>query len=173
MKKRATRILVCMICILGWGYPAFTEQPLAPRGELRVVDKSVAAWAHLDWNVFDHLIEIDKDGEVVPGLAQSWRWLDERTLELTLRQGVKFHNGEPFDAEIVKLNWQEHIRFEQPNILGKHMNFKSGSRLDIRDPYTVLFFFPEPDGGVLQKLAHMHIANRQFYREFGWGEKEW
>jgi hypothetical protein len=33
--------------------------------------------------------------------------------------------------------------------------------------------FPEPDGGALHKLAHLHIANRQFYREFGCGEKSW
>jgi hypothetical protein len=94
-------------------------------------------------------------------------------LELTLHQGVRFHNGEVFDAEIMHLNWQEHIRFEQPNILGKHMSFKPGSRLDIVDAHMVRLVFPEPDGGALHKLAHLHIANRQFYREFGWGEKSW
>ena len=44
---------------------------------------------------------------------------------------------------------------------------------DILDAHTVRLVFPAPDGGVLYKLAHMHIANRQFYREFGWGEKGW
>jgi hypothetical protein len=33
--------------------------------------------------------------------------------------------------------------------------------------------FPEPDGGVLAKLTYMHLGNRQFYREFGWGEESW
>lgn len=37
----------------------------------------------------------------MPGLALSWQWLDDRTLEVKLRRGVKFHNGEVFDAEIV------------------------------------------------------------------------
>jgi len=165
--------LMLVLSAFGWSTGGVGEEVPRPRGELRVVDRNTAAWGHLDWNIFDHPLEVDKDGRLVPGLATSWRWLDDRTLELTLREGVRFHNGEIFDAEVLKLNWQEHIRFEQPNILGKHMNFKPGSRLDILDSHTVRLVFPEPDGGALHKLTHMHIANRQFYREFGWGEKSW
>jgi hypothetical protein len=78
---------------------------------------------------------------------------------------------ESFDAEIVKLNWDENFRLRQPHMQGQIMNFKPGSRLEIVDPQTVRLVFPEPDGGALAKLSNMHIANRQFYREFGWGEK--
>ncbi len=46
---------------------------------------------------------------------------------------------------------------------GEYFNFKPGSRLDILDPRTIRFVFPEPDGGVLAKLTLMHIGNRQFY----------
>jgi hypothetical protein len=53
------------------------------------------------------------------------------------------------------------------------MNFTPGSRLEIIDPHTVRFIFPEPDGGVLARLLLMHIGNRQFYRELGWGERHW
>lgn len=34
-------------------------------------------------------------------LATSWKWIDDRTLELELRRGVKFHNGDAFDADDV------------------------------------------------------------------------
>jgi ABC-type transport system substrate-binding protein len=173
MRKLLVGSIVLGLCILGWDASAVGEPFPAPRGELRVVDHSLQAWGWLDWNIFDHPLEVDHDGQLVPGLATGWRWLDDRTLELTLRQGVRFHNGEIFDAEIMHLNWQEHVRFAQPNILGKHMSFTPGSRLDILDAHTVRLVFPEPDGGVLHKLAHLHIANRQFYREFGWGEKSW
>src|SRR5207244_746323 len=47
--------------------------------------------------LFDHLIERDFDGRLVPGLAESWSIVDEQTIEFKLRQGVTFHNGEPFD----------------------------------------------------------------------------
>ena len=107
MKKCTTRILVFMICILGWSHAAFTEQPPAPRGELRIVDKNPMNWSWITANVFEHLFDLDKDAKLVPRLATSWRWLDDRTLEVTLRRGVKFHNGEVFNAEIIKLTWKE------------------------------------------------------------------
>ena len=83
-------------------------------GELRIVDKNPLNWVSIVYNVFEHLMELDKDGTLVPRLATGWRWLDDRTLEVTLRQGVTFHNGEVFDAEIVKLNWEENTRLRQP-----------------------------------------------------------
>ena len=130
-------------------------------------------WATIVLNIFEHLIEIDKDGKLVPGLATSWRWLNDRTLEVTLRQGVKFHNGEVFDAAIVKLNWEENLRLKQPFVNGEFMNFTPGSRLEIIDPQTVRFLFPAPDGGALARITSLHIGNRQFHTELGWGEKGW
>jgi ABC-type transport system substrate-binding protein len=162
-----------MLVTLGWGNRGMGEQVPAPRGELRIVDKNPKNWIVITFNVFEHLMEIDKDGQMMPRLATSWRWLNDRTLDVTLRQGVTFHNGEVFDAEIVKLNWEENTRLRQPHQGGEYMNFKPGSRLEIIDPYRVRFRFPEPDGGALVKMTMMHIGNRQFYREFGWGEKSW
>ena len=116
-----------------------------PRGELRIVDKSPRNWTWIAFNVLEHLIELDKEGKLVPGLATGWRWLDDHTLEVTLRQGVAFHNGEVFDAEIVKLNWDENIRSRQPHAV-EYLTFKPGSRLEIVDRYTVRFLFPNRTG---------------------------
>ena len=173
MYKRVLGGMVLVGCVLGWSVLSRGEQPPVPRGELRIVDKHPLNWIWIVYNVFEHLLEFDQDGTLVPRLATSWRWLDDRTLEFTLRQGVTFHNGEVFDAEIVKLNWEDVTRLQQPYLVGTFLNFKPGSRLEILDPYTVRFVFPEPDGGALTKLIYMHIANRQFYRDFGWGEKGW
>jgi ABC-type transport system substrate-binding protein len=174
MQKLVVGSIVLMCLALGWGNSGLGEPGLAPRGELRIVDKNPLHWTYFaNFNVFEHLIELDQEGALVPRLATSWRWLDERTLEVTLRQGVTFHNGEVFDAEIVKLNWEDNTRFQQPFRSGTYMNFKPGSRVEILDPYTVRFVFPEPDGGALTKLMFVHIGNRQFYRDVGWGEKRW
>jgi ABC-type transport system substrate-binding protein len=173
MKKRVVGCLVFLFVSLAWRKQSFGEQVPAPRGELRVVDRDPYNWAWITWNVFEHLVEIDKEGKLVPRLATSWQWLDDRTLEMTLRQGVKFHNGEVFDAEIVKLNWGENLRLRQPHRSGDYWNFKPGSRLEIIDPHTVRFVFPEPDGGAMARLVLMHLGNRQFHRDFGWGEKSW
>ncbi len=155
------------------GDESLAQKTPAPRGEIRVVDKSPLNWIWVTLNVFEHLMESDREGKLVPRLATSWRWLDDRTLEVKLRRGVRFHNGETFDEEIVKLNWVENTKYRQPHLSGSFMNFKPGSRVDIVDPYTVRFVFPEPDGGALVKIIWMHIGNRQFYQEVGWGEQHW
>ena len=52
--------------------------------------------------VWDTLIFRHPDTGVLTGnLATAWRWVDDRTLELDLRRGVKFHNGAEFDADDV------------------------------------------------------------------------
>ena len=173
VKQLIVGSIVLMLVTLGWGHRSLGEPGPAPRGEVRIVDKNPLNWVNIVYNVFEHLMELDKDGALVPRLATAWRWLDEHTLEVTLRQGVTFHNGEVFDAEIVQLNWEENTRLRQPFRPGTFLNFKPGSRLEILNPYTVRFVFPEPDGGALAKISFLHIGNRQFYREVGWGEKSW
>ncbi len=161
-----------VLCLL-WGPSGFGLEPFAPRGELRIVDTSPLNWLSIALNVFERLIEIDIDGNLDPGLATGWRWIDDRTLEVTLRQGVVFHNGEAFDAETVRLNWEAYAGLRQPQMMGEFMNFKPGSRLEVVDPSTVRFRFPEPDGAALVKLGRLHMANRQFHEEHGWGEQQW
>jgi ABC-type transport system substrate-binding protein len=170
------RILGSMILVgyaLGWSVPGIGEQPPAPRGELRIVDPHFLNFASIVWNVFEHLLEIDKDGQLGPRLATGWQWLDDRTLEVTPRQGVKFHNGELFDAEIVKLNVEETRNLRHMFHFGEYLRFQPGLQMEVRDPYTIRFRFPEPDGAALARLTFIHIANRQFYREGGWGDKHW
>jgi ABC-type transport system substrate-binding protein len=173
MHKLVVGSVIFVLCVLGWSAGGVGQEVSAPRGELRVVDKDPQNFAFIAWNIFDHLVEIDKDGTLVPRLATSWRWLDDRTLVMTLRQGVTFHNGEVFDAEIVKLNWDENLRLQQPHRSGDYWNFTPGSHVEILDPHTVRFVFPEPDGGAMARFILMHMANRQFHRELGWGEKSW
>ncbi len=56
----------------------------------------------LGQHVWDTLIYRDPNsGEYKGQLATSWTWTDDKTLDVELRQGVKFHNGEPFDADDV------------------------------------------------------------------------
>jgi ABC-type transport system substrate-binding protein len=160
MQRFIVGSVMFLLVTLGWGDRGLTEQAPAPRGELRVVDKHPWNWSWIVLNVFEHLIELDKEGQPVPRLATAWRWVNDRTLEMPLRRGVKFQNGEAFDAEIVKLNWEENTRLRQPLAIGSFMNFKPGSRLEVIDSYTIRFVFPEPDGGALAKLRAVHIANR-------------
>ena len=172
MHKLIVRSLALVLVTCGWGTRSRGEPMPAPRGELHIVDKSHVNWIWIASQIFEHLIELDKDGKMVPGLATGWRWRDDRSLEVTLRQGVTFQNGEVFDAEVVKLNWDENMRLHQPHAV-EYLTFKAGSTLEIVDPSTVLFRFPDPDGVALERLTWLHMANRQFYRDLGWVEENW
>lgn len=54
------------------------------------------------WQIFEPLVYHDtRTDELIPGLAESWQQLDPTTYEFKLRQGVTWHDGEPFTAEDV------------------------------------------------------------------------
>ena len=56
----------------------------------------------LQRSIWDGLLYLNQEtGEYEGNLATSWTWVDDTTLELKLREGVKFHNGEEFDADDV------------------------------------------------------------------------
>ena len=173
MKQLVVGSIVLVLVTLGWGASSVGEQRQAPHGELRVVDRDLSNFGAITFTIFEHLLELDQDGQLVPRLATGWQWLDDRTLEVRLRQGVKFHNGEVFDADIVKLNVEETNQLSHAFYLGQYLKFNPELRMEIRDPYTIRFHFPEPDGAALARLSYIHMANRQFFREFGWGEKHW
>jgi peptide/nickel transport system substrate-binding protein len=58
----------------------------------------------------DKLFDVTPDLKIVPQLATSYEWAaDNRSVVLKLRSGVKFHDGEPFNAEAVKFNIERHL----------------------------------------------------------------
>lgn len=65
---------------------------------------TILANNHVEQMVFDRLWEMDWAGgknEFIPSLATEWKYLDDGSLEIKLRKGVKFHDGSDFDAEDV------------------------------------------------------------------------
>ena len=59
------------------------------------------------YNVFETLTKINSDGSVAPLLAESWEVSpDLKTYTFKLRRGVRFHNGEPCNAQAVKFSFE-------------------------------------------------------------------
>ncbi len=52
-------------------------------------------------HIFGVLVQSDENSNLKPGLATSWKALDDTTWEFKLRKGVKFHDGSPFTAKDV------------------------------------------------------------------------
>ena len=91
--------------------------------------------------VYENLVDFD-NGEIVPGLAESWEYNDDQT-ELTfhLRQGVTFHNGEPFNAEAVKTNL-EHKQSNPSFYTLKGIT--DITEMEIVDDYTITLHHDHP-----------------------------
>ena len=149
---------------------AGSAPPPVLRGELRIVDKRrFDARYVVVQNTTERLVEIDRNGALAPRLATAWRWTNDRTLELTLRKGVRFHNGEVFSADIVKRNWDGLIALRQDRWGGDltWWAFAPEARLDILGPYRVRLVLPEPDVATMAKLAYWPMTNQEFYRKMG------
>jgi peptide/nickel transport system substrate-binding protein len=78
-------------------------QQIATSANLETVRERSNVGERVQTPIFENLIARNLQGklEPVPGLAESWKRIDERTVELVLRKGVKFHNGDEMNADDV------------------------------------------------------------------------
>ncbi|OGK95855.1 MAG: hypothetical protein A3I14_12200 [Candidatus Rokubacteria bacterium RIFCSPLOWO2_02_FULL_73_56] len=96
--------------------------------------------SNLGLNMFDTLIERDQSARIVPALAAAVpRNVAPTVWEVKLRKGVKFHNGEDFDAESVKFSIERLLK--QPR---GSSPFRPIDRVEIVDPYTVRIHTKKP-----------------------------
>lgn len=85
-------------------------------------------------NVFDALLVRDEQMRLAPSLAESWRAVSPTTYQFKLRRGVKFHNGEPFNAAAVKFSIERQL--SHPKSRAKAA-LAPVERVEIVDDYTV------------------------------------
>jgi peptide/nickel transport system substrate-binding protein len=113
----------------------------------------LVSWGAVGSQIFDGLIIRTPDMKLVPGLATKWEFLENNSkLRFTLRPNVKFHNGEPFDAEAVKFTFDRMLGDE-----GKkgpqQSNYNSIDKVVVVNPMTVDFIMKSPDPVLLTKLS--------------------
>src|SRR5512132_4614505 len=92
-------------------------------------------------HLFDTLIERDPNLKPVPALAAELpKLVSPQVWEVKLRRGVKFHNGEAFDAESVKFSLE---RVKLPAMRASS-NFRPIDRVEVVDPYTIRVHTSKP-----------------------------
>jgi peptide/nickel transport system substrate-binding protein len=103
-------------------------------------------------SVFDNLVERDYNGALVPILAESWSLPEPNTIDFKLRQGVTFHNGEPFNAASVKFSIDRLLApdLKSPLAGGWPKAFQS---VEVIDDYTARFHLSQPDATIFDALA--------------------
>ena len=142
-----------------------------PRGTLKVVDLFYPQGSVM-LNYGEGLVTVDKDNKWIPCLAEDWRWIDERTLDFMLRRGVTFHNGEKFNAEAVRINWEAYRRMKYPRVLSCTA-LDDDTEFSIIDDYTVRFTFPEPEGLAFVKFFLFIQIAPAFFSEHSFAANEW
>ena len=104
-------------------------------------------------NFYETLVRYD-NGEIIPGLAEKWEVSsDALTYTFTLKQGIKFSDGEELNAEVVKLNFDN-----MPAILGDSngvfgLNSTLLDEVTVVDEYTVAVKLTTPYYGALQDFT--------------------
>ena len=104
-------------------------------------------------NVLEGLTKIGMDGKVSALLAESWSVdPDGKLYTFKLKKGVKFHDGEAFDASDVKFSF-ERARAEGSTNKAKKAVFDNISRIDTPDPHTVILVLNNADGNFLFRMG--------------------
>jgi peptide/nickel transport system substrate-binding protein len=101
--------------------------------------------------VCDKLFDIDEKLNIVPQLALSHETsADGKEMTIKLRPGVKFHDGEPFDAEAAKFSLERHLTlqgsFRKPELAAL-------DHVDVVDPLTVRLVLKTPYSPLIAQLT--------------------
>lgn len=97
-------------------------------------------------NIFEGLVRIDQNGDILPGLATSWSISkDGRSYLFTLAGDVKFHDGTSFDAEDVRFSFNRARAAGSTN--AKKYIFEPIANIDVFDAHTIMITLkrPKPD----------------------------
>ena len=103
------------------------------------------------YQVFDRLVDVDDTLKVVPSVARSWKISpDGLTYTLTLRSGIKFHDGTPLDAAAVKYSLERNMTLDGSSRKNELAAIKSVTAVN---PTTVRLDLSAPFGPLLSILA--------------------
>jgi peptide/nickel transport system substrate-binding protein len=143
-----------------YGYDAFSLYPPTMTGQTDNQQSSVC---------LETLFRFDEKANLVPLLATGWKAnADAKTFTITLRKGVKFHDGSDFNAEICKWNL-DIIREKRPEL-------KSVTSVEVVDPYTIKLTLAKFNNLIITHLAGAAgqiVSKASFDKNGGqvWAEK--
>ena len=103
-------------------------------------------------NCWDTLLYRDpKDGTYKPMLATAWTWKDDTTLDLTIREGVVFHNGDPLGPEDVAFTFNYVLTPEARTVTRQNVDWMKS--VEVTGPHSVRIHLKAPFPAALEYLA--------------------
>jgi len=127
------------------------------------VTKVATSW-HVMRHMFDPLVWRDAEANIHPWLAKSWSRVDELTWKFDLRKGVKFHNGEEFDAHSAAYTLRRHLdsRSKQRWLYG----FLKDCNIKAEDKYTLVIQTKEPMRPLVRILSNCEMLPKEAAKDF-------
>ncbi len=121
----------------------------------------------LSRHIWDSLLYRDIETyEYKPLLAESYKWIDDTTMEFTLRRGIVFHNGEKFDADdvVYTLNWVSNPK----NGVKTQRNVSWIDRCEKTGEYKVRVYLKDPFPAALEYMSGpIPIYPDEYYKKVG------
>ena len=113
----------------------------------------------VNYNIFDGLVNFDKDLNPYPVLAESWKVVDDVTWQFNLRKGVKFHNGNVFNADDVVWSFNRAKTSEKSGFKG---SISAIEKVEKVDDFTVNIITKGPFPILLRKLSYLRIMDKEY-----------
>jgi peptide/nickel transport system substrate-binding protein len=119
------------------------------------------------FNLYDNLGLRDEQLKLTPGLATSWKLIDEKTWQFKLREGVVFHNGDPCTADDVKFYLERAIADNPRTSVYAALN--TIDRVEILDPLTINLVTKNSDPLLPMRLSYYGgmIMPKQYFAKVG------
>lgn len=108
---------------------------------------------YLDNLLHCSLVDFDHKGEVVADLAKKWQWLNDKTLQVELNQGVKFADGTSVTASDVKATFDFFARKDLENKSPKAHTFSDVVKVEVAKDNKITFHLANPDSSFLPNLS--------------------
>lgn len=120
-------------------------------------------------NIFDTLVRLSDDGkDFVPDLAESWKVVNPTTWQFKLRKGVRFHNGEEFNAEAVRFTIEAVLDPQRKTRQRPTYTFIKEVRVE--DGYTISLVTNQPYVILLTQMQALMIVPPRYIKEVGFEE---
>jgi peptide/nickel transport system substrate-binding protein len=155
MKVMRLLVATAALCVaLGTAVHAQTTLRIGIAEDPDVLDPSLGRTyvGRIVFSAFcDKLFDIDEKLNIVPQLALSHETsADGKEMTIKLRPGVKFHDGEPLDAEAAKFSIERHMTF--PGSFRKS-ELASVDHVEVVDPLTIKLVLKTPFSPLLAQLT--------------------
>lgn len=129
---------------------------------LGTLSEEVTAFA----GMYPSSLSYSDDSQIIPDLAEKFEYADNTTLTLTYHTGITFHDGTPFNADAVKVNFDRYLDPATATSGGVSLKKKIAS-IEVINPTTVRFKLTNPDATALASIGGIRMISPAAILKYG------